>query len=165
MRISNLPAEFRLNMCSAGLALWEFNKRRIQFGQYLNSNTTLTHGRYFRLVALAMTEMFCTTPLGLFVLILNASGGVGKWVSWSDTHFDYGRIEQIPGVLWRSNHRFYVLMELTRWLPAFSGLVFFCFFGFAQEARKQYIKAYIFLTKYLKFLPKPKSALSSKLSS
>ena len=151
-------------MLLSGLALWEFNKRRIQFGQYLNSNTSLTHGRYFRLVALAMTEMCCTVPMGLFVIILNAGNNVSPWISWDDTHFDYGRIGQIPGSLWRSNSRFRVLMELTRWLPPFSGLIFFAFFGFAQEARKHYRKAYTFIAKRLRFLPQLASTSSTDSS-
>jgi len=108
-----------------------------------------------------MTEMCCTVPVSLFVIYLNAKGGLKPWISWDDTHFDYSRIEQIPGLAWRSNYRFMVLMELVRWLPPFSGIVFFCFFGFAQEAQKQYRTAYIYLSKYLKFLPLPRS-LSSK---
>jgi len=144
-----------------GLALWEFNKRRIQFSQLLKSNTSLTLSRYFRLMALAMTEMFSTTPLAIFVIYLNATTSeIGPWRSWDDTHFDYFRVNQYPSVLWHLNHQLVISMELTRWVAPFSALVFFGFFGFAQEAQKQYRTAYFFVAKYLKFLPgaQPKSS-------
>nr|ANB67025.1 pheromone receptor [Agrocybe salicacicola] len=148
-----------------GLALWEFNKRRIQFSNFLNSHTSLTLSRYFRLMALAMTEMLSTTPLAIFVIYLNATTSeVGPWRSWEDTHFDYHRVEQIPGMFWRMNHQLVVSMELTRWLAPFGAIVFFGFFGFAQEAQKNYRAAYTYVAKRLKFLPLPRSS-STKISS
>ena len=145
------------------LALREFNRRRIQFSQLMNSNTSLTMSRYFRLMALAMTEMLCTTPLAIFVIYLNATSSVvGPWRSWADTHFAFSRIEQIPSVLWRSNHLLVVSMELTRWVAPFCAIVFFGFFGFAQEAKKNYRVVYDSITKRLGVVALPSSLVSSK---
>jgi pheromone a factor receptor len=146
-----------------GLALREFNRRRIQFSQLMNSNTSLTMSRYFRLMALAMTEMLCTTPLAIFVIYLNATSSViGPWRSWADTHFVFSRIEQIPSVLWRSNHLLVVSMELTRWVAPFCAIVFFGFFGFAQEAKKNYRVVYDGIAKRLGVVPLLSSPLSCK---
>ncbi|TFK65312.1 fungal pheromone STE3G-protein-coupled receptor [Pluteus cervinus] len=126
-----------------GLALWEFNKRRLQFSQFLNANSALTVSRYFRLMALAMVEMMCTTPLAIFVIWLNATTTpIEPWVSWADTHFDYERVEQIPSIIWRGNHLMVISFELTRWAAPFCAITFFCFFGFAQEARRNYIELF-----------------------
>lgn len=103
-------------------------------------------------MALAMTEVSCTTPLSIFVIVLDATTApVGPWRSWSDTHFAYSRVEQFPAVLWRSNHLLAVSLELSRWIAPVCALVFFVFFGFAQEARKNYRMAFVFIAKHLGF--------------
>jgi pheromone a factor receptor len=121
------------------LALRAFNRRRIQFNQFLASGTSLTMSRYFRLMALAMTAMLCTTPVACLVVYLNATATeIGPWRGWADTHFMYSRVEQIPSLIWRSSHQTVIAFELTRWAGPFCAVVFFAYFGFAQEARKHY---------------------------
>lgn len=101
-------------------------------------------------MALAMTEVSCTTPLSIFVIVLNATTTpIGPWRSWSDTHFDYSRVEQYPAVLWRSNYLLVVSLELSRWIAPVCALVFFAFFGFAQEARKNYRVGFDYVTRNL----------------
>ncbi|KAJ7440959.1 pheromone receptor Rcb2 B44 [Mycena latifolia] len=125
------------------LALRAFNRRRIQFNQFLNSGSSLTVSRYFRLMALAMTEMLCTTPIAIFVVYLNATATeIGPWRSWADTHFMYSRVGQVPSFLWSSQPGTVIAFELTRWAAPFCAFVFFAFFGFAQEARRHYRLAY-----------------------
>lgn len=114
-------------------------------------------------MALSMSEMLCTTPLAVFVIYLNATATeIGPWRSWEDTHFAYSRVEQIPGLFWRSNHQLAISMELTRWVAPFCAIVFFAFFGFAQEAQRNYRIAYLALAKRVPFLPSTSS--SSKAS-
>lgn len=128
------------------LTLVKFNQRRMQFNQFLSSHTTLTVSRYFRLMALAMTQMMCTTPLAVFTIVLNATATeVGPWRSWEDTHFAYSRVEQIPALFWRSNRLVLISMEFTRWVAPFCAFVFFVFFGFAEEAKKNYGLLFAFL--------------------
>ena len=155
----------KLSKFIAVLALREFNKRRAQFTSFLKSNSSLTLSRYFRLMALAMTEMLFTTPLAIFVIYLNATTlEIGPWRSWDDTHFNYSRVEQRPALFWRSNSQIELSMELTRWLSPFCAIVFFSFFGFAQEAQKQYCRAYLFIRRYLPLPSLPSSKSSEYVS-
>ncbi|KAJ6629055.1 fungal pheromone STE3G-protein-coupled receptor [Mycena sp. CBHHK59/15] len=131
-----------------------FTRRRAEFAQFLSSNTSITASRYFRLMALATTEICFTTPLAIFTIYLNAVvTPVGPWVSFADTHFDYGRVEQFPAFLWRAEPLNVAAIELTRWASPFCALVFFAFFGFAVEARKHYRTAFWAVAKRVGFEP------------
>lgn len=121
-----------------GMALYHFNKRRIQFSHFLNSGTTLTMSRYLRLMGLALAEMCCTTPLAIFVIALNAQVKPSPYISWEDTHWGYSNVLQVPRAIWGMSKLLTVSFELTRWLAPFSAILFFIFFGFAEEAKKQY---------------------------
>lgn len=124
---------------NAVLSLRAFALRRLQFAQLLAANASLTVSRYFRLMALAMTDIFFTVPLAAFTIWLDVTATpVGPWISWADTHFDYSRVEQIPAVIWRQDRLIVVCMEFTRWSAPFCALVFFAYFGFAEEAKKNY---------------------------
>ncbi|KIM42063.1 hypothetical protein M413DRAFT_143772 [Hebeloma cylindrosporum] len=141
------------------LSLRAFAKRRADFSQFLSSNTTLTVGRYFRLMALAMTEICATTPLSIFMIWLNATTTpVGPWRSWEDTHFAYSRVEQIPGIFWRSNRLLVIAIEFSRWMTPISSLLFFAFFGFAHESKKNYRLAWNWFRRVLS-IKAPRSAI------
>ncbi|KDQ50562.1 hypothetical protein JAAARDRAFT_141682 [Jaapia argillacea MUCL 33604] len=120
------------------LSIYSFSKRRASFNEFMTSNKSITVSRYFRLMALAMTDLLCTVPFALYSIWLNASVGVQKWVSWSDTHFDFSRVDQFPSVLWHLDQRTVVSIELTRWLLPVCAILFFLYFGFASEARRHY---------------------------
>ncbi|KAK0199269.1 pheromone receptor Rcb2 B44 [Desarmillaria ectypa] len=121
------------------LSLRAFMQRRADFSSFLSSNKSLTTSRYFRLMALSMTEICCTTPLAITMICINVLGSqVGPWRSWADTHFDYERVEMYPWLLWRLSPFAIAGLEATRWITVFCSLVFFAFFGFATEARKHY---------------------------
>ena len=75
-------------------------------------------------------------------MYLNISYGVQPWISWSDTHFNYSQVDQYPALLWQMNRNSYISLELSKWLPVFCAAVFFCFFGFAEEARRNYGRAF-----------------------
>ena len=144
------------------LTLTSFVRRQAQFSQFLSSNSSLTTSRYFRLMALACTEMLCTIPLAVLEIVLNATAApVMPWTSWEDTHYHFSRVGQIPAVLWRSNHLVVVGYTLTRWSCVICAFLFFIFFGFATEARKYYSKTF---TKVLLAccLKKPASTTSEK---
>ncbi|THU83830.1 pheromone receptor Rcb3 B45 [Dendrothele bispora CBS 962.96] len=128
------------------LTLRSFARRRLEFSQFMSSNKALTMSRYFRLMALAMTDIMCTTPIAIALVVINlTSAPLEPWRSWEDTHFAFSRVEQIPAVLWRSNHLVVVGVECTRWLNVVCSLLFFAFFGFADEARKHYRLAFRFI--------------------
>ncbi|TBU43025.1 GPCR fungal pheromone mating factor [Dichomitus squalens] len=133
-----------ISACYCVLTLMAFLRRRAQFNAYLTSNTSLTANRYFRLMGLASLEIVCTVPISAYGLYLNITAGpMNPWISWDDTHFDYSKVDQFPAVIWRADKNAVISFELSRWLAPFCAFVFFAFFGFAQEARINYRKAFM----------------------
>ncbi|VDB95391.1 unnamed protein product [Peniophora sp. CBMAI 1063] len=124
------------------LSMLAFWRRRAALQEFMSSNKALTRSRYARLIALSTTELCFNTPLAIWAIVWNATYlRVEPWVSWEDTHFNFGRVGQIPAVIWRAQTVTAVALEMDRWLFVFCAIVFFCFFGFAQEARKHYSDA------------------------
>ncbi|KAF8963268.1 pheromone A receptor-domain-containing protein [Flammula alnicola] len=144
------------------LTLRAFMQRRAEFSQFLSSNTSLSVNRYFRLMALATVELLFNVPLSSYGLYLNATGRpIYRWKSWSDTHFDWYIIDTFPAILWRTSTVSVVNFELSRWLLVFCALVFFGFFGFAEEARKNYRRLYWSVAKRFGVVPPSKSPSGS----
>ncbi|KJA26520.1 hypothetical protein HYPSUDRAFT_36232 [Hypholoma sublateritium FD-334 SS-4] len=144
------------------LSLRAFAARRLQFSQLLSANASLTVSRYFRLMALAMTDVLFTVPLAVFTIWLDATATpIGPWISWADTHFNYSRVEQIPSILWRQNRLLSVCIEFTRWTTPFCAIVFFAYFGFAEEAKKNYRRTFTALRKVVGCAPVEQSTLPS----
>jgi pheromone a factor receptor len=95
-----------------------------------------------------MCEILFTTPLAIFNIWLNASlSPIGPWISWDDTHFDYGRVIQVPATIWRSNRILAISIETTRWVAPLCAFIFFMFFGLADEAKKNYKLAFHWVMK------------------
>nr|AIX99553.1 pheromone receptor [Cyclocybe aegerita] len=146
------------------LTLREFMKRRAQFSQFLSSsNSSLTVNRYFRLMCLATAELIFNIPISTYGLYLNITmRPIYPWKSWSDIHFDWYTIDTIPAVLWRSSSIMTANLELSRWSVVLCAVVFFGFFGFADEARKHYRAAYWAIAKLFGVVP-PSSSLDASL--
>jgi len=131
-----------ISLVSAGygfLTIRAFMGRRKQFRDLVATNGNLTYSRYWRLVALASLDFCFTVPLALWGVVANTMWDtVHPWVSWADTHWGYARVFQIPrSALDRDPIANYSL-ETTRWAAVLCALVFFGFFGFADEAKKNY---------------------------
>ncbi|KAJ7622377.1 pheromone A receptor-domain-containing protein [Roridomyces roridus] len=125
------------------LSLRAFTRRRAAFSQLLSAHSSLTAGRYLRLMALAATDILLTTPLGIFAIVMDAvTTPILPWISFANTHLDYGRVEQIPAIFWRSSPLGTIPLEFTRWTAPATAFIFFAFFGFAIEARKNYALAF-----------------------
>ncbi|KAH6890859.1 pheromone receptor, partial [Coprinopsis sp. MPI-PUGE-AT-0042] len=138
------------------LTLRAFMIRRAQFAQLISShNSSITISRYFRLMSLATLELIINLPITSYGLYLNASRPIYHWVSWADIHFQFNIIDAFPRLLWGSSNRTVVTLELNRWLVVFCAFLFFGFFGFADEARKNYSKALLGLKNLLGFKPSP----------
>jgi len=137
------------------LSLRTFARRRLEFSRFMNSTSSfLTMGRYFRLMALAMSDILLTTPLAIFTIWLNASvSPVKPWISWEDTHYNYSLIVQIPASIWRTNQVLVMIMDFTRWVSPLCAFVFFAFFGFADEAKRNYRKLFTWLSQCLPLYP------------
>ncbi|KAL4070140.1 pheromone A receptor-domain-containing protein [Scleroderma yunnanense] len=121
----------------------ELAVRRAQFEELLSANRNMTSSRYFRLMGLAGIEVLCTLPLGAYAIYLNSSAAqIQPWISWSNTHYDFSLVGQYPSVVWHSDQLNVISIELSRYVVVFCAFVFFGFFGFADEARRNYRLAY-----------------------
>jgi len=90
-------------------------------------------------MALSMTELCCTLPLSCFLIWINSTATpVSPWISWENTHYGFSRVGQYPSVVWTQNYLFVVAVQMTRWVTVACAYIFFAFFGFASEARKNY---------------------------
>lgn len=126
-----------ISACYGGLTIRAFLTRRKQFRDLITSNSNLTYSRYWRLVALASIDFCFTIPLATWGFVGPMLWSeVRPWVSWADTHWGYSRVFQFPKVLIPSVVA--VSLETTRWAAVLCAFVFFAFFGFADEARKNY---------------------------
>ncbi|KAI0632778.1 pheromone A receptor-domain-containing protein [Trametes polyzona] len=150
--IYNTPLTFPLLLCwpiaigavsgvYCAMSLHAFNKRRAQFAEFLSSHSALTVTRYFRLMAIATTDLLCSVPISAYGIYLNiVDSEIHPWISWDDTHFQFWKVYQIPAVVWRMDRNTIISFELSRWLVPFCALLFFAFFGFAAEARTYYAR-------------------------
>jgi len=119
------------------LTIRAFMGRRKEFGNLVAANSNFTYSCYWRLVALASVDFCFTIPMALWSIIVNgAILEVYSWISWADTHWGYSVIRQYPRI---STHPVIIYsIETTRWSAVLCAFVFFGFFGFADEARKNY---------------------------
>lgn len=93
---SNGDAVFHVEFVLA-IAFSHFWKRRATFAKHLqNSDSALTTSRYFRLMGMAMVEVF----FGLLVTSLNMwwtmRFGLRPCLSWEDVHFDWLEVAYFP---------------------------------------------------------------------
>jgi pheromone a factor receptor len=105
-------------------------------------NPGLSHGRYLRLMILSSMDLLGTIPLSTFYIVMQANSGVVPWKSWDDTHRNYSRILQIPGFIWKNDRTVAQGLEMYRWSLVLCAFLFFAFFGFAEEARENYRRAF-----------------------
>ncbi|EJD43537.1 STE3-domain-containing protein [Auricularia subglabra TFB-10046 SS5] len=122
----------------AAIALTHFAKRRLEFEQHLrNSQSSLNTARYMRLMALALSEMFWGTSLGIYVLVANIHfNGVRPMVGWKQVHYNFSRVaiwpeRLVPPADWTR-------LMLSWWILPCTAILFFIFFGLSEEARDGY---------------------------
>ena len=90
-------------------------------------------------MALALTSLIITLPLGIYEIYSNTvDAPVQPWTSWKDVHYGFSRVDQYPAFLWRAIPALAVPIELSRWTVPAIAFVFFGYFGFAEEARRNY---------------------------
>ncbi len=119
-------------------------RRELQFSQVMSSNRNLNRSRYFRLMALSSVDLLCTIPLGTYLMARFIEAHPAHWKSWSHTHNgkNYSRIVQVPASIWRAIPLAEFSLETSRWLVVLCAFIFFGFFGFADEARRHYRRAF-----------------------
>ncbi|KAH9476601.1 Pheromone B beta 1 receptor [Psilocybe cubensis] len=126
-----------ITLIYAALALNNFIRRRLTFAAHLqNSNSALTTNRYLRLIAMSLTEMAWGTSLTAYNLWNNVSPGLRPWTTWADVHSNFSRVDPFP--LSEVPPWFTKTMMLFWWTMPASSIIFFVFFGFGEEALKEY---------------------------
>ncbi|KAG8950991.1 a-factor receptor [Tulasnella sp. 424] len=141
-----------VSMVYASLAIRAFLKQRKQFNDVLQSaNSGLTIGRYFRLMALAATEIICSLPTSTYVMVTNLQTGFHPWISWADTHFNFNRVEFMPFGWFKSFPRAWILINLSRYMLPVGSFLFFVYLGMSGESGTFYRKQFWRLARLLGF--------------
>ncbi|KAG8720620.1 a-factor receptor [Ceratobasidium sp. 394] len=132
-------------------------------GTLSKSGGGLTKGTYFRLMALASTEILFSLPFSLFILINNvsSSSSLNPWISFADTHSGFSRINFIPFVFINSQPTTRALVEISRWVTPAGGIYFFMYLGVPREARTEYLKVFWWAVKPLGFKPRARAQSST----
>ena len=126
----------------ATLTIIAFYKNSSQFNALLSSNGNFSSNRFIRLMCLASIEILFNIPLAIYGISLQSRFPLNPYISWENVHFDFSHVQEIPSVIWRGVYLEEVSLELPRWTVIFCAFVFFVFFGFADEARKNYRYAF-----------------------
>ncbi|KAJ7018715.1 pheromone A receptor-domain-containing protein [Mycena alexandri] len=130
---------FLLNAASlvlSAMALHHFWVRRITFERHLATNSALTPSRYFRLMSLALFQMFWGLAVTLANMLFTFRAGFRPYTSWADVHSNFSRVAAFP--------TFIISVQDTRytyalwWTIPISSVAYFMFFAFGQDAMKEY---------------------------
>jgi pheromone a factor receptor len=126
------------------LTIIAFYKNNSQFNAILSSHgNNITSNRFIRLMCLASVEVIFNIPLAAYGISVQVHfSPLFPYISWENVHENFSRVDQFPTVIWRSNKDYEIAVELQRWAVVFCAVVFFIFFGFADEARKNYRSAF-----------------------
>jgi pheromone a factor receptor len=131
-----------LGLISGGygfLTIRAFMQRRKQFRDLITANANLTYSRYWRLIALSSVDFCFTIPISIWTIVSSIKfGSVHPYVSWEYAHWGYSRVFQFPKVVYGKNPIAVYSLETQRWAVVLCAFVFFGFFGFADEAKKNY---------------------------
>lgn len=94
-----------------------------------------------RLLALSVTDTLITIPLSSYYIYLHVFVAPLYPYDWDSTHEGFNRVDTRPAVLWRA-YPTATGIELSRWIYVIGAALFFTFFGFSEEARKEYRNIY-----------------------
>ncbi|KAI0632771.1 STE3-domain-containing protein [Trametes polyzona] len=120
------------------LTLRAFFRRRRDFSTLVASNSNLTFNRYFRLMGLAAIEVLFTIPLATYNIVVDASQPIYPFIGYADLHFRFDRVNSKSAVSWRQDPSAIAAVNFSRWNIIGCAILFFLFFGLAEEARKHY---------------------------
>ncbi|GJE86298.1 fungal a-factor pheromone receptor STE3 [Phanerochaete sordida] len=126
-----------------------FMRRRRQFSELLASNNNMNFNRYFRLMALATLELLGTIPFSIYFLYRDTQYPIYVWRGLTDIHLGFSRIDQYPYLVWNATPGNKIGVTLSQYLTIACGIVFFLFFGLAEEARTHYRLAFTTVAKRL----------------
>lgn len=121
----------------AAVAVRHFFRRRLMFAKHLqNSNSGLTISRYFRLMSMAVVQMFWSLLITSFNVWFSCQNGLRPWISWDNVHSGFSQIAYFPTVLIPSSTLTWTYI-LWWALPA-SAAIFCIFFSFGRDAMHEY---------------------------
>lgn len=124
---------------SLALALHHFFRQRITFATHLSSSgSSLNTNRYLRLMAMAVTEIAWGTSLNAVAMYDNIAPGLRPWTNWSDVHSDFGRIASFR--LFEILPQYLKQMLIIWWAMPVSAYIFFVFFAFGEDTKKDYMR-------------------------
>ncbi len=89
---------------------------------------------------MVITEMVWGTALTSVNMYYNIKGRLQPWTNWEDVHYNFSRIDAYPEVTIPLEFRSFLM--LIWWAMPVSSLIFFLFFGFGEEAKREYMKAW-----------------------
>ncbi|TFY61868.1 hypothetical protein EVG20_g6898 [Dentipellis fragilis] len=120
-----------------GVALAHFFRRRLSFARHLQqSNSALTTARYFRLMVMALVEMFWTLVVSSLNVWFTCRGGLRPWISWDNVHVGFSQIGQFPTVLIPKDDLRWTFA--LWWTIPISAFIFSAFFAFGEDAMREY---------------------------
>ncbi|EKM56710.1 uncharacterized protein PHACADRAFT_253994 [Phanerochaete carnosa HHB-10118-sp] len=138
-----------ISACYCIGTLRAFTRRRKQFSELLATNNNINLHRYMRLMALAALELIGTVPLAIYLLTIELRTPVYVWRGLADIHLGFSRINQYPFLLWDMDPSNKVDLTMQQYLTVSCGILFFLFFGLAEEARTHYRLAFTSVAKRL----------------
>ncbi|KIO23492.1 hypothetical protein M407DRAFT_27020 [Tulasnella calospora MUT 4182] len=156
-----------INMVStvyASLAIRAFLKQRKEFSDVLassGSDIDMTINRYFRLMALAATEIICALPTSTYMLVTNIQNGLFRWISWADTHYNFNRVGFMPLAWFNAHPKGWILINLSRYMLPVGSFLFFVYLGMFGDCRKFYRKQFWRLAGVLGFSTPSETLLGS----
>lgn len=148
------------SMLLSALAFRNFWIRRLSFARHLSSsNSALTPSRYFRLMSMSLFQMFWGSGLTAFNMWFTLKGGLRPWTGWADVHFNFSRVGLFPIAL--IPPRIVTYTYILWWSTPVSTIIFFAFFGFGQDAVKEYRACFSWLKRKVCRLPHSPSKRST----
>ncbi|KAJ7453830.1 Rcb2.42 [Mycena latifolia] len=125
-----------LTLGFASAALYHFFRRRVTFARHLQAASSLTPGRYFRLMAMALVQMLWTTIVTVADMAFTLRPGLRPWISWDDVHSNFGRIAVFPTLF--IPPQTLVITYFIWWTVPISAVLFAAFFAFGEDAKREY---------------------------
>jgi hypothetical protein len=138
-----------ISMVYSVLSIRAFLLQRRTFKALVGRHTTtLNLSRYFRLMALAATDIAISTPISIYILYINLQSGLQPWVSWSYVHWGFSQTPQVPTWMIQEAGQWPAL-QISRWSAPACAIIFFIFFGLAGESLAAYKRFFSRITKPL----------------
>lgn len=111
----------------------------------------LTKSKFIRLIGLAMTIFILTIVAAVVQLVVNLQANSGRllpYKSWDQVHVYFSKIYQVK-LSELNEHQ--LGANIASWLlPIITAIIFFFFFGFAEESRKEYVRCLLFCFPFLR---------------